>query len=184
VPDWQTRMFKTVPSDRINCTLQNYWCYFMTRSTSVLKVSRVKFLNKTSSASLYFWCACLTTLSLGDRGFSLPQAPGFSARPRDERNLWHPAQQRTMLIFLICDWGMFYRRVQVVTEYSLVHVSHSTLQHHTNLQRHLTFFVCRTVLCPRPHELQSDLHLLVATSSLLHDLPSKPSEPAVLFRTQ
>ena len=80
--------------------------------------------------------------------------------------------------------NIVYRRVQVVTEYSLVHVSHSTLQHHTNLQRHLTSFVCSTVLCPRPHELQSDLHLLVVTSSLLHALPSKPSEPAVLFRTQ
>lgn len=142
------------------------------------------FLNKTASASLYslyFWCARLTTLVRVTEiflDFRLLRSSKGQEKPLT------PSATANHFDILDLRLNMFYRRVQVVREYFLVHVSHSTLQHQTNLQRHFTSFVCSIVLCFRLHELQSDLHLLMETSSPLHDLPSKPSEPAVLFRTQ
>ena len=46
---------------------------------------------------------------------------------------------------ILRDYSNLDHVVQVVAEYFVVHVSHSTLQHHTNLHRHLTCLTCSTV---------------------------------------
>lgn len=74
---------------------------------------------------------------------------------------------------------------QVVAWYLLVQVSHSTLQHHTNLQRHLSSLTTWTVWCFNLQALQRERHFFtVVPSSLRHVLPNIPGEPSVLLNTQ
>lgn len=88
--------------------------------------------------------------------------------------------QRFPDIFLL--FSLFYRHL--VSEYRLVHVSHCTLQHHTNWHLHLTSSRFTTVSDFRLQVLHRDLQRFVVTSLLLHVLPNMPGNPKVLFSLQ
>ena len=62
------------------------------------------------------------------------------------------------------------------------HSSHITLQHHKNLQLHLSITVSMVVRQPRPQHMRSQPSTPLLFS--LHSLPCVPSEPRVVFLVQ